>query len=65
MVTAVSVTGSESFASGAPRTLLPVRDATDFAVEPGGRCLVISDERETVGQLHVIVNWMSELPGRR
>ena len=62
MLTAVDVSGSESFASGTPRMLLPIRGATGFAVEPRGRLLVtMSHDQDSASQLHVVVNWMAEL----
>jgi Tol biopolymer transport system component len=65
MLTAVGIESGPSFRVGPPRMLWPVPGATDFAVGPDGRFLVaIPDEGDEANQLHVIVNWMSELPRR-
>jgi Tol biopolymer transport system component len=62
MLTAVDVGGGPAFTPGVPRPLLPLNGAADFAVEPRGRLLVtMSDRDNTASQLHVIVNWMTEL----
>ena len=65
-VTAVSITTSAAFSAGPPRILMQAGSATSFEVQSDGRFLVQrSDEQDTASQLHVIVNWMSELTGIR
>jgi hypothetical protein len=66
MLTAVGVSTGAAFAVGAPGPLLRLGAATGFEVLSAERFLVpMPDEQNTESQLHVIVNWMSELSERR
>jgi Tol biopolymer transport system component len=66
MLTAVAVSSGAGFAAGVPTPLLPLRAATGFEVSSERRFLVpMPDEPNTASQLHVVVNWTSELSGRR
>jgi Tol biopolymer transport system component len=64
-LTAVGIEGGPSLRVGPPRMLWSLPGATEFAVLPDGRFLAaIPDEDGEATQLHVVVNWMSELTRR-
>jgi hypothetical protein len=66
MLTAVGVSSGAGFAAGVPTPLLPLRAATGFDVSAERRFLVpMPDVPNTGSQLYVVVNWRSELSGRR
>jgi Tol biopolymer transport system component len=63
---AVSRVGDESFATGTPRTLLRLDAATSVEPRQGGSFLVsMPAVQDAANQLHVIVNWTSELSMRQ
>jgi Tol biopolymer transport system component len=59
---AVDVMGAPTFQSGAPRPILALRGADDFAVSRNGRFLVpLPADEGRDRELHVVLNWAAEL----
>jgi len=62
MLMAAPVQTRPQFEAGSPRPIFHIQRGADYAVAPDGRFLV-QMPRDTPGsnQLHVVLNWMSEL----
>jgi eukaryotic-like serine/threonine-protein kinase len=62
MMMAVPVEGRPQFQVGSPRTLFHVQRGSDYAVAPDGTFLVqVPHEAPGSRELHVVLNWMTEL----
>jgi dipeptidyl aminopeptidase/acylaminoacyl peptidase len=62
MMTAASIETRPQFQITSARPLFHVQRASDYAVAPDGRFLVqVPHETEGGNQLHVVLNWMTEL----
>jgi hypothetical protein len=62
MLMAAPVQTRPLFDAGSPQPLFHVQRASDYAVAPDGRFLVqLPHDTPGRNQLHVVLNWMTEL----